>query len=222
MKRTSMAVLLALVGFSAQAADDVPGWRAGAAASFTDFSWTDGDTDLIDDGAIGAKFWVQYQFGSWFGIEGAYHDTGTFKDTGGPSESGDPGDTFELSFDGFSVSGIVYLPFETEGVKFYGKAGYYSFDDELAFNGSVSSTGSESGLTAGAGATIAISDHFGIRADFDWFDAEVGDLWSANLGLEYSFGGSGSSESSASAPPPPPPPPAEPAPATDTPAGEQQ
>ena len=51
MKRTALVGLLALVELvAAQAAHDVPGWRVGAAASFTDFSWTDRRRqDLIDD-----------------------------------------------------------------------------------------------------------------------------------------------------------------------------
>jgi OOP family OmpA-OmpF porin len=186
MKRTAMVGLLALVSWSAQAAHDVPGWRVGAAASFTDFSWTSGDTDLIDDSAVGFKVHTQYQFNDWFGIEGAYHNTGEFEEF---STDPDATGTLNLSFSGFSAAGVVYLPLPSDEIKFYAKAGFFDFDDELSLNDSVTSSGSESGLMAGAGAMIEITDHFGIRADLDWFDAEVGDLVAVNLGLEYFFGG---------------------------------
>jgi len=187
MKRTAMVGLLALVSWTAaQAAHDVPGWRAGVSASFTDFDWTDGDTDLIEDSAVGLKLHAQYQFNDWFGIEGAYHDTGEFEEV---STDPDTSGTLNLSFDGFTMAGVLYMPIPSDEIKFYAKAGYFTFDDELSLNDAVTSSGSESGLMAGAGAMIEIADNFGIRADLDWFDAEVGDLYAVNLGVEYFFGG---------------------------------
>jgi outer membrane protein OmpA-like peptidoglycan-associated protein len=214
MKRTAMVAVLGLLSWSAQAAHDVPGWRVGAAASFSDFDWTDGDTDLIKDSTVGVKLYTQYQFNDWFGIEGAYHNTGDFEELS--TDQNNPGE-LELSFDGFSAALIGYVPVPSEEIKLYGKVGLYDFDDELSLNGTVTSNSSEDGLMAGAGAMIEIADNFGIRADFDWFDAEVGDIWSVNLGLEYFFGGK-KAVAAAAAPvaaaavseePPPPPPPAD-------------
>lgn len=214
MKRTAMVAVLGLLSWSAQAAHDVPGWRVGAAASFSDFDWTDGDTDLIKDSTVGVKLWTQYQFNDWLGIEGAYHNTGDFEELS--TDPNNPGN-LELSFDGFSGALVGYIPVPSEEIKLYGKVGMYDFDDELSLNGTVTSNSSEDGLMAGAGAMIEIADNFGIRADFDWFDAEVGDLWSVNLGLEYFFGGKKAVAAAAPvaaaavaeeppAPPPPPPP----------------
>jgi OOP family OmpA-OmpF porin len=181
-----MVGLLALLSATAQAAHDVPGWRVGAAASFSDFEWDTGDATLIDDSTVGGKFYGQYQFNDWFGVEGAYHNTGEFEEV---STDPDALGTLNLSFSGFSVAGLLYLPVPTEGIQFYAKAGFYDFDSELSLNDTVTSNGSEDGLMAGAGAMLEVSEHFGIRADLDWFDAEVGDLWTVNLGLEYFFGG---------------------------------
>ena len=36
---------------------------------------------------------------------------------------------------------------------------------------------------------MEISENLAIRADVDWFDADVGDLFSVNLGIQYRFGG---------------------------------
>lgn len=200
MKRTAIAVLLGLASLSV-AAKDVPGWSAGVAASFGDFEWTDGDLDLIKDSTVGVKVFGQYQFNGWLGLEAAYHNTGDFEEL---SKAPEPNDgNLDLRFDGFSLAAVGYVPLNLEDIRLYGKVGMYDFDSEISRNGVVTSNGSESGLMFGAGAVISVGEKFGIRADFDWFDADVGDLWAVNLGLEYYFGGSGG-KSAGSAPPPPP------------------
>jgi OOP family OmpA-OmpF porin len=221
MKRTAMVGLLALVSWSAQAAHDVPGWRAGVAASFAGFEGTDvPDATLgnkfIEDNAVGFKLYGQYRFNDWFGIEGAYHNTSDFEDES--TDDSLPG-TLKLSFSGFSAQGLLYVPMPTEEIQVYVKAGYYDFDDELSLEDNTNSSSSESGLVAGFGAMIEVSDRLGIRADIEGFDADVGDLWAVNLGLEYHFGGSTKTAPMATAapppepvaepPPPPPPPPAD-------------
>ena len=209
MKRTAMAGLLAVVSWSAQAGHDVPVWRAGAAASFATFNWTDGDVDLIDDSSVGGKVYAQYQFNDWFAVEGAYQNTSDLKGTvvNVPDGSDIPTGTYEIKFSGFSGAVLGYVPIPSEAISLYGKIGYYDFNDELTLNGNVTSDGSESGLTAGAGVAIELSPRFGIRAEGEWFDADVGDLWAVNLGLEYFFGGA-EKAAPAIVPPPPPPEPA--------------
>jgi opacity protein-like surface antigen len=211
MKRTALLGLLALVSWSAQAAQ-VPGWRIGAAVSFADF---EGDEqpgvplpdNFIEDNAVGFKLYGQYQFSSWFGIEGAYHNTSEFEDR---TDDG----KLKLSFDGFSLQGLLYVPMPSEEIQLYVKGGYYDFDDELALGDTTLSTSSESGLVVGAGASLAIAERIGIRMEYERFDAEVGDLWGVNLGVEYYFGGS-KEAAPAVAPPPPPPPPPSPEPAAE-------
>jgi hypothetical protein len=221
MNRTVMAGVLALASWTAQADQGVPGWRVGVAASFADFQWDNGPVDVIDDSSVGAKLYTQYQLSSWLGVEGAYHNTGEFSDDVVTSnDPNTPPGAYDLSFNGFSVAAIGYLPLglPEDEIQFYAKAGYYDFDDKLSLEGAVTSNGSENGLMAGAGATIAMTERFGLRVDLDWFDAEVGDLWSANLGLEYFFGGPDSGGGASTAPPPPPPPP--PSPADDAGSGD--
>ena len=191
MRRTALLGLLALVSWSAHADLNVPGWRAGVAASFANFRGSDvPDPELgnkfIDDNAVGAKVYGQYQFNDWFGIEAAYHNTGEFEDK---STSLTLPGKLKLSFSGFSAQGLLYVPSPSDEVQFYVKAGFYDFDDELELDGSNISSSSESGLVAGAGAVIEIAERLGIRADVDWFDAKVGDMYSVNLGIQYRFGG---------------------------------
>jgi OOP family OmpA-OmpF porin len=200
--------MLALMSWSAQAEHPVPGWRVGAAAGFADF---EGDSGLatiseVDDSAVGVKLFTQYQFNKWLGLEGSYFNTADFE------EQTNAGNV-DLSLDGFAVDAVFYAPMPTPDIQLYGKIGYFDADSEVSLNGIADNQGSEDGVKFGAGAMIEIADNWGIRTDFDWYDADVGDLWSVNLGLEYFFGGEKKTEPVAvAAPPPPPAPEPEPAP----------
>ena len=209
MRRTAMVGLLALVSWSAQAAHEVPGARLGIEASFSQFQGKDVpdptlDSRFIEDNGVGFKLYGQYQFNKWLGIEGAYHNTGDFKDE---TPNDVPPIDLKLSFSGFSAQGILYVPMPSDEIRAFVKAGYYDFNDELSLNGSTTSSSSESGLVAGGGAIIEIGDNLGIRAEYEWFDADVGDLSSINIGVEYYFGGSKEAAPVALAATPPPPPP---------------
>ncbi len=220
MTRMAVLVLLALASGSVQADPEL---RAGLAASFGQFKGDDvpapnlGDK-FIDDDVVGFKLYGQYQFNDWFGVEGAYHNTNDFDDKS--TNENLPG-KLALSFSGFSVQGLLYVPTSIEGFQAYLKAGFYDFSDELSLNGSNLSNSSENGLVAGAGGVIRFSDQLGLRVDYDWFDADVGDLSSVNLGVEYYFGARAAAPVAvatapppppAAEPPPPPPPPPPPEP----------
>jgi opacity protein-like surface antigen len=197
------------MSFAAQAGDDIPGWRAGAAATFGAFEGDDvpaaelGDK-FINDNAVGYKLFAQYRFNEWLGLEGAYHMSGNFED-----RSSDPilPGKLELTFSGFSAQGLLYIPTTIDDFDAYVKAGVYDFDDELAIDGTTNSNSSERGLVAGAGFVFNLSETLAFRAEYEYFDADVGELTGVNLGVQFSFGGR-SAPAAASAPPPPPPPPA--------------
>ncbi len=194
MNRSALLGLLALagMGLSAQAADNVLQPRIGIAAAFGSFKGDESPSgalphNFIDDNAVGFKAYGQYPLNSWFAVEGAYHYTQNFKD----KINNDLGrGQIKLSFDGWSVQGLVYIPTTIEDFQAYVKAGYYNFDDELVLNGSNLATSSERGLVGGAGALLKIADNVALRLDIDWFDADVGDLSSVNIGVEYHFGSS--------------------------------
>lgn len=207
MKRMAVLGLLALASLSAQADQSVPGWRAGVAASFGTFQGDDVPAaelgqDFVDDNAIGYKFYGQYRFNDWLGLEGAYHLSGNFEDRS--TSEALPG-KLELTFSGFSAQALLYVPTTIDDFDFYVKAGMYDFDDELAVDGTTNSNSSERGLAAGAGVIFRLSETLGFRAEYEYFDADVGDLSAVNLGVEFSFGGR-SPPAAAAAPPPPPPP----------------
>lgn len=191
MKLTAIVGLLALVSWSAQSAE-VPGWRVGAALSYGSFKGKSDpnaglDNKFIEDDAVGGKLYGQYQFNSWLGVEGAYHDTAQFEEN---TDSG----KLKLSFQGFSLQGLIYVPVPSEEIQAYLKAGYFDFNDDLSLNDVTHATSSETGLVVGGGAIIQIADRVGVRLDYDWFNADVGDLWAFNLGVEYYFGGTEKAE----------------------------
>ncbi len=210
MKRMAVLGLLALMSWSAQAEHSVPGWRAGAAATFGSFQGDDQpvpelDKNFIDDNAIGYKLYGQYQLNQWLGLEGAYHLSGAFEDRSKNELL--PG-KLELTFSGFSAQGLLYIPTTMDDFDAYVKAGLYDFDTELAVDGTNNSSSSERGLVAGAGFIFRLTDTLGFRAEYEYFDAEVGDLTGVNLGVEFSFGGKSPPAAATGTAPPPPPPPA--------------
>ena len=209
MKRTALVGLLALVSWSVQAGQSSPGWKLGVQASFADFQGDDVpdptlNSKFIEDDTVGFKAYGQYQFNNWFGVEAAYHSMSDFED-----QSTDPNfpGRFKLNFEGFSAQGLVFFPVLTDEVQGFVKAGYYDFNDDLSLSNNTKSNSSESGLVWGGGATIDITEQFGVRMDYERYDNSVGDLWAVNIGVQYSFGGSAESASAAMATPPPPPPP---------------
>ncbi|MDP2324806.1 MAG: porin family protein [Gammaproteobacteria bacterium] len=186
MKRTAIVGLLALASASTQAAPDVPGWRAGIEGSFSNYR-------TLSDNTVGFKLFGQYQFNKWFGIEGAYHGIGDFEKEY-PNDS--PPDNLKLNFSGFSAQGVLYVPWPFDflgwqafdGVEAFAKAGYYDFSDQLSNNSGTTSS-AESGQVAGGGFILEISDNLGVRAEYEWFDAKVGDITSVSIGFVYGFGG---------------------------------
>ena len=69
------------------------------------------------------------------------------------------------------------------------RVGMYDYDIDLETvvgNSKVpGSLGHSTGVFGGAGFVFNISEEFGIRAVFDWYDINNADLWSVGLGLEY-------------------------------------
>ena len=209
MKRMAVLGMLALVSASAQADDGGQGWRAGAAASFGQFSGSDVSAPelgnkFIEDNAVGYKVYGQYQFNNWFGLEGAYHYTSNFEDKSkNPSLPG----KLQLSFSGFSAQGLLYVPTTIEDFKAYVKAGMYVFNDQLAVNGTTNSNSSERGVVGGLGVIFHLTDTLGVRAEYEIFNADVGDLSAVNLGVEYAFGARNAAPVTTRAPAAAPPPP---------------
>jgi outer membrane protein OmpA-like peptidoglycan-associated protein len=183
MKRYLTAIVLGLTATSAIAADDKTGWNIGVAAAFGEYKF---DSNQLDDSSAGFKLFAGYRFNQWLGVEGAYHNFGDFEEDTTPAVTG--GDAI-VQIDGLSLAGLFFLPLGGEDFELYGKAGFYSFNQD-AFRDAppLSDSNSSDGLHLGAGARFFISDQFAVRSEGDWFNIDNGDLWSLNLGFEYQFG----------------------------------
>jgi OOP family OmpA-OmpF porin len=179
MKRIVFAALV-LAAFGVQA-DDNAKWRVGGGAAFSDF---EDDTGVIDDNQVGFALFGQYQFNQWIGVEGGYLNTGDFE---GRLGSGASQEKLELSFRGFQIAGVIYAPIGQDDIDLYGKVGFFDFDVDLSSDGTISDSGHQDGAYAGAGAVVNIAEQWGIRAEFDWYDAEDADFWTAIIGVEYQF-----------------------------------
>jgi len=180
MKRIAIAAASLLVASSAFA-DDGGQWRIAAGAAFSDY---DGDTTKVDDSTVGLRFTAEYQFNSWYALEAGYLNTGDFEEDLTPGSSSN---IAEVSFRGLTLSNVFYVPLGGDEIDVYGKLGYFDFDADLSNNQTLISSGHDDGISLGAGATILISEDFGVSAEMDWYDTEDADLWAVVLGLEYRF-----------------------------------
>ena len=164
------------------------------AAAFSDYS---GDSSFpVNDSGLGLQLYAQAQINSWLGIEGSYYASGGFETDLAPNSTTCNIDEFcdvELSFNGFSLTAVGYLPIGSDetDIDLFGKVGAYDFDitrDQKIGNSTVPGSGGHStGFTLGAGALITISDNFGVRTEIDWYDIDNADLWTLAMGLEYRF-----------------------------------
>lgn len=186
MKRLAIAAVLCLAAFAASATEEGQ-WRATVAAAFSDF---EGDSSFpVDDSTIGLQIMAQYQFNSWLGAEAGYHNTGTFE-----TDIGGSGSDTEVSFSGLSFSAIGYIPLPSatnENIDLYARLGYFDFDVDLTSpdltGGTQASIGHDTGLVAGLGGTVKISEDFSIKTEYAFYDVDDSDLWTVTLGMEYRF-----------------------------------
>jgi OOP family OmpA-OmpF porin len=180
MKRIVIAAL-ALAAFGVQA-DEAAKWRVGGGAAFGDF---ENDNGVIDDNQVGFALFGQYQFNKWIGVEGGYLNTGDFQ---GRLGTGAEQEKFDLSYSGFQIAGVGYAPLNQENIDLFAKVGFFDFDANLSQSGTIDSSGHQDGAMAGAGAVVNIAEQWGIRAEFDWYDTDEADFWTAVIGVEYQFG----------------------------------
>lgn len=180
MKRFAI-LLLACLALSAQAQDEQrSGWRIGLGAAFTEFET---DDKLFDDSQVGFNLSAAYRFNNWLGLEGGYFNSTDFQ---ARLPAGTTPASASIAYQGFYVAGLGYLPVSDE-IDLFAKVGFFDFNSQLTTDGGVDSSARTDGPLAGIGAILHVSDDFGIKAEFDYFDVDEADLWTVILGVEYMF-----------------------------------
>ena len=176
MKNT-MSVLLFLALTSGVAFADNDGLYIGGSVGLTNLE--DGDGGFAyEDNPFGYKIIGGYKFSNFLAVEGAYANLGEASD-----DVAGFGDV-DAEFSGVSATALAIVPLTVLDV--FGKLGYYSGDIEVSAFG-VTGDESESGVTAGAGVMFNLIPTLSFRGDIDWYDTDLDTLWSANIGLTFSF-----------------------------------
>ena len=110
------------------------------------------------------------------------------------TDIGGSGTDTELSFSGLSFSAIGYIPLPAaadENIDLYARVGYFDFDVDLTSpdltGGLKASIGHDTGVVAGLGGSVKISEDFGIKTEYALYDVDDSDLWTVTLGMEYRF-----------------------------------
>ncbi len=129
------------------------------------------------------KLFAGLKLGRVFGVEVAYHDFGTQVCCPNLVDAG-----FELDVDGFSVAGVLGLSISR--VNLFAKAGVFTwsedgFLDTFAGRFDVSDDGED--LMGGVGAALKLTDHFSVRAEWEYFEVSGGDFDFFSIGAEYKF-----------------------------------
>lgn len=132
----------------------------------------------FDDSSTAWKIFGGYQFHENFAAELAYLDFGEANDTVDDVR-------VEAEIDGWSAS-LLAMTTSTSNLQVFGKVGYFDGEADVSALG-LSVDNDDSGLTLGAGVKANISDAFNLRIEFDWYDADLDDLWSLGVGAEVRF-----------------------------------
>jgi opacity protein-like surface antigen len=171
---------LALVSLSLSAgtlqAEEQTGWTVGLAGVFGKYKR---DDRIINDNAVGVRAFAEYRLNSWLGFDASYLNSGRYADR-------TPDGTARQRFDGFTGGLLGYLPLDLEGIDLYGKAGYFTLNQDLSLGDEFASRRT-TGLTLGAGGRVALTERIGVRLEYDWFGVKNGDLWNTAIGVDYRF-----------------------------------
>ncbi len=176
MKNVVGFFLLAIFTSGLAVADN-DGLYVGGSLGYTSLEDEDG-VFSYEDNPVGYKIIGGYKFTNFLAVEGAYANLGEASDSiAGLGE-------VDTEFSGFSATALGIIPLTVFDV--FGKLGYYSGDLEVSALG-VTGDDSDTGVTAGAGVMFNLIPTLSFRGDIDWYDTELDSLWSANIGVTFSF-----------------------------------
>jgi len=171
-------LVFALCGFTGIAA---AGGYIGAGAGITTVDVCD-DISFpgvtCDDEDTGLKIFGGFKANENFAIEALWADLGEVSATG-------PGGTASISVDGFGIAAVGIIPLgERFGI--FGKVGAFMWD--ASGGGAASGVGDDgTDLMFGAGVSWNLTNHFGLRAEWERFDIDGDDVDFLSVGAQFNF-----------------------------------
>lgn len=130
----------------------------------------DGDSIAISGG---------YKFSDNFAIEASYVELGDSKDNEAP--------VWTLKADGINLAAIGIIP-ATDKIDVFGKLGMYMWDfsvNEAGFGEIYSKDGTD--LSLGFGASMLVTERFGLVVEYQEFEVDDEDLSNISLGARFRF-----------------------------------
>ena len=140
------------------------------------------DDEIISDSDTGWKIFGGYQLNPNFAIEVAYVDLGTVEESAFGSS---------ISADQSGISGTIVgiAPLNSQ-FSLFGKFGLFLWDSDIKFTnvfplgtGSASDSGTD--ITYGFGAKVDLQKAISLRAEWEHFEDDIGDLFS--IGISFKF-----------------------------------
>lgn len=141
------------------------------------------EPDFHVDGDSPYKIFAGLKLGRVLGVEVAYHNFGTQVCCPNVADAG-----FELDVDGVSAAGVVGLSLTR--LNLFAKLGVFSWNEDGFFDslaGRIDASDDGQDLMGGLGASLKLTGHFSVRAEWEYFDVGGDDLKFLSLGVEYKF-----------------------------------
>jgi OOP family OmpA-OmpF porin len=136
------------------------------------------DLDGFDD-ATSIALTGGYKINKNFAVEASYVDLGESKDDTPP--------VWTLEADGFNFSAVGIIP-ASEKIDIFAKIGMFMWDatlEESGFGELASDDGTD--ISFGVGASVNLTDQFGLLLEFQKFDLDSEDVSNISLGIRLNF-----------------------------------
>ncbi len=134
----------------------------------------------VDGDADGSRVFGTYMFSKKFGIEGGYSAFGRPDDSTLASN-------VEVESNSYDLYAVGAYPV-TEKLDLFGKIGLVHWYTEIELDETTEASVESTDLALGFGGEYGVSERFGIRAEFEWFDSDIsGAVRMVSLGGVFRF-----------------------------------
>jgi OmpA-OmpF porin, OOP family len=137
----------------------------------------------IEDDQESWKVYGGIRLGRVFGIEAAWHDFGEIRCCDQIADAG-----FRLDIQGVSAAAVVSVPIKR--LRLFAKAGVLAWEADgevVTFAGELPFSVDGNDPMAGVGAEFELGEHFAVRAEWEIFQIDQGELDSVSAGVQYRF-----------------------------------